>query len=134
MQYELIGGILIGLAAAGLWLGIGRFSGMTAVISGLFQWRESQKLWVYWFLLGMLVAWPIFHAFGGDAPIEVTDNQPLLVLAGLLVGFGAYIGNGCTSGHSVCGIGRFSLRSLVATLLFIVAGVAAVAVMNWMGM
>lgn len=133
MLYELIGGGLIGLAAAALWLGIGRISGMTAVISGAFQWREAQRHWVYWFLAGLLLAWPVFHTFGGEAKIQITDNQPLLIIAGLLVGFGTYVGNGCTSGHGVCGMGRFSVRSMIATMTFMLAGVATVAVMNQLG-
>lgn len=133
MLYELIGGLLIGLAAAGLWLGIGRISGMTSVISGFFEWRNVQRHWVYWFLAGLILAWPVFHLFGGTATITITDNQPLLIVAGLLVGFGTYIGNGCTSGHGVCGMGRFSVRSMVATITFMLAGIATVAVMNQLG-
>lgn len=133
MLYELIGGGLVGLAAAALWLGIGRISGMTAVISGMFQWRETQRHWVYWFLAGLLLAWPVFHTLGGEAQIQITDNQPLLIIAGLLVGFGTYIGNGCTSGHGVCGTGRFSVRSIIATCTFMITGIATVAVMNQLG-
>lgn len=133
MLYELIGGGLIGLAAALLWLGIGRISGMTAVISGLFAWRETQRHWVYAFLFGLFAAWPAYALLGGEAVIEITDNKPLLIVAGLLVGFGTYVGNGCTSGHGVCGMGRLSVRSIVATLTFMVAGIATVAVMNYWG-
>lgn len=132
MVNELLGGALIGLAAAGLWLGIGRISGMTAVISGWFAWHEVQRRWVFAFMLGLLLAYPAFYALGGSSPIEITGNKALLIGAGLLVGFGTYIGNGCTSGHGVCGIGRFSLRSVVATLTFMAAGMATVALMNLM--
>lgn len=65
--------------------------------------------------------------------INITSSKPLLVVAGLLVGFGTYIGNGCTSGHGVCGMGRLSVRSGVATVTFIVAGVVTVALMNVFG-
>lgn len=130
MINEIIGGSLIGLATAILWLGIGRISGITAVISGLFQWQQIQKQWAYWFFAGLLVAYPLYHALGFTAPIEVTSNKSLLVVAGLLVGFGTYIGNGCTSGHGVCGTGRLSVRSIVATITFMLAGVATVAAMN----
>ena len=133
MIYELIGGALIGLAAAFLWVGIGRISGMTAVISGLFAWREVQRRWVYWFFAGLLAAYPLYALLGGSAPIHITDNKILLISAGLLVGFGTYIGNGCTSGHGVCGMGRFSPRSIIATCVFMVAGIVTVALMNSLG-
>lgn len=130
MMNEIIGGSLIGVATAILWLGIGRISGITAVISGLFQWQQIQKQWAYWFFAGLLLAYPLYYALGFTAPIEITTNKSLLIVAGLLVGFGTYIGNGCTSGHGVCGTGRLSVRSIVATVTFMLAGIATVAVMN----
>lgn len=133
MMYELAGGTLIGLAAALLWLGIGRISGMTGVLSSVFQLGQPQRRWALWFLAGLLLAYPLFRLAGGTAPLVITDNKSLLLAAGLLVGFGTYIGNGCTSGHGVCGMGRLSVRSTVATITFIVAGLATVAVMNQLG-
>lgn len=133
MGYELAGGALIGLAAALLWLGIGRISGMTGVLSSLFQWREAARHWAIWFFAGLILALPLYRLSGAEVTLTITDNKVLLVAAGLLVGFGTYIGNGCTSGHGVCGMGRFSLRSLVATITFIAAGVATVALMNLAG-
>jgi uncharacterized membrane protein YedE/YeeE len=133
MTYELLGGALIGFAASLLWIGIGRISGMTGVVSSLFMWRDKARHWAIWFLAGLVLASPVYFGLGGDAPITMTDNQLLLVVAGLLVGFGTYIGNGCTSGHGVCGMGRLSVRSTVATVTFIVAGVVTVAVMNALG-
>ena len=133
MTYELIGGSLIGAAAALLWLGIGRISGMTGVVSSLFQWRDKSRHWAIWFLAGLVLALPVFRVSGGELTIDMTSNQLLLVLAGLLVGFGTYIGNGCTSGHGVCGMGRLSLRSMVATITFMASGIATVALMNLAG-
>lgn len=133
MTYELLGGTLIGLAAGLLWLGIGRISGMTGVLSSLFMWRDVSRHWAVWFFSGLLLAWPLYLLAGGEAPIDMTGNQLLLVSAGLLVGAGTYIGNGCTSGHGVCGMGRLSVRSAVATITFILAGVATVALMNLAG-
>ncbi|MAD47576.1 MAG: hypothetical protein CMI02_08570 [Oceanospirillaceae bacterium] len=133
MTDELIGGALIGIAASLLWLGIGRISGMTGVISSLFVVRDTSRHWALWFLAGLLLALPLFYLAGGESPVEMTGNKTLLVAAGLLVGFGTYIGNGCTSGHGVCGMGRLSLRSMLATITFIVAGVVTVAVMNHSG-
>ena len=133
MTYELIGGALIGAAASLLWLGIGRISGMTGVISSLFALADKSRHWALWFMAGLMLALPVFYVAGGDAPVTMTDNKALLMAAGLLVGFGTYIGNGCTSGHGVCGMGRLSLRSAVATITFILAGVATVALMNLLG-
>ncbi len=133
MTDELLGGVLIGLAASLLWVGIGRISGMTSVVSGLFAWRDSARHWALWFLAGLILATPVYLLAGGSTLIDMTDNQLLLVAGGLLVGFGTYIGNGCTSGHGVCGMGRLSVRSIVATVTFIVAGVITVAVMNAAG-
>jgi len=133
MTYELIGGALIGFAASLLWIGIGRISGMTGVVSSLFMWRDKARHWAIWFLAGLVLASPVYFALGGEAPITMTDNQLLLVVAGLLVGFGTYIGNGCTSGHGVCGMGRLSVRSTIATVTFIASGVVTVALMNLLG-
>lgn len=130
MLDELSGGILIGAAASLLWLGVGRISGMTGVMSSLFAWHEPQRRWAFLFLAGLVLAWPLFQLSGVSAPIHITESKPLLVIAGLLVGFGTYLGNGCTSGHGVCGMGRLSVRSMVATITFIGAGIVTVALMN----
>lgn len=134
MWDEIGGGFLIGAAASLLWIGIGRISGMTGVLSSVFMFRDTGRHWALAFLAGLLVAWPIMQAVGYSTPINITDDSVLLVSAGLLVGFGTYIGNGCTSGHGVCGMGRLSFRSFVATLTFIAAGIVTVAVMNALGM
>ena len=131
---ELAGGLLIGLAAAVLWLGIGRISGMTGVMSSLFALSESNRRWSVWFFAGLILAMPLSLLFGMSSPIEITQNPVLVIAAGLLVGFGTYIGNGCTSGHGVCGMGRLSVRSMVATVTFILTGMFTVAVMNALGM
>jgi uncharacterized protein len=137
MWDELLGGCLIGAAASLLWLGIGRISGMTGVLSSLFLlMRPGQLLrrsWALWFLAGLVLALPLFHLLGGEAPVQITGNSWLLMAAGLVVGFGTYVGNGCTSGHGVCGMGRLSVRSMVATVTFIASGMATVAVMNLLG-
>jgi len=133
MADEVIGGVLIGSAAALLWIGIGRISGMTGVTSSLFLLYERQRHWALWFVLGLILAWPMMQFAGLDTQIRITDNTGLLIAAGLLVGFGTYVSNGCTSGHGVCGMGRLSVRSLVATITFMAAGIVTVAVMNAMG-
>tara|TARA_R110002050_G_scaffold58229_7_gene130980 strand:+ start:554 stop:991 length:438 start_codon:yes stop_codon:yes gene_type:complete len=134
MVAELTGGTLIGLAAGLLWLGHGRISGMTGVISSLFLLArpgQERRYWSLWFFLGLILAWPVLVIIGFEADaIVITDSPLLLIAAGLLVGIGTYIGNGCTSGHGVCGIGRLSVRSMVATLIFMTAGILTVALMS----
>ena len=131
MLYELLGGLLIGAAASLLWIGIGRISGMTGVLSSLFMLEQWQRRsWALAFLAGLMIAYPVFWLLGGKIDIEMTSSPLLWASAGLIVGFGTYLGNGCTSGHGVCGMGRLSLRSTVATITFIAAGVVTVLVMN----
>jgi len=78
------------------------------------------------FLFGLIIG-PIFYSFSGNEIVSIlTNSMPLLIIGGLLVGVGTKIGNGCTSGHGVCGISRFSLRSIIATITFIVTGVITV--------
>jgi hypothetical protein len=122
----LIGGALIGLATLVLLLGNGRIAGISGILGSLFA-DSSDLFWRAAFLVGLVAGPAIWLAVtGGGYPIEVTGSLPLLVIAGLLVGFGTRMGSGCTSGHGVCGLGRFSPRSLVSTLAFMV--VAAVTV------
>ena len=130
MINEIEGGILIGSAATLLWLGIGRFSGITGIVSGLFSLHEPRRYWTVWFLVGLVLANPLFRLGGGNVTIHISQNLSLWLAGGLLVGFGTYIGNGCTSGHGVCGLSRLSLRSVVATLTFITTGIITVAIMN----
>ena len=135
--YELLGGLLIGAAASLLWLGVGRISGMTGVLSSLFmltsreQWQR--RGWALAFLAGLVLAYPVFWLLGGKIDIEMTSSPLLWASAGLIVGFGTYLGNGCTSGHGVCGMGRFSVRSMIATVTFIASGILTVMIMNALG-
>lgn len=118
----LAGGALIGLAAAGLMLAFGRVAG----VSGLVRNALAGRLEAIAFILGLPLGAVLVQGLtgGGEA---VLASPGRLVLAGLLVGIGAGLANGCTSGHSVCGIARLSPRSLVATILFIAVGAAMVA-------
>ena len=128
---SLIGGLLIGLSAAALLLGQGRIAGITGIVDGALRPRAGELGWRLSFLAGLVGAglvlvrlWP--RAF----PTSLSASPWLLVVAGLLVGFGTRLGNGCTSGHGVCGIGRTSKRSLVATMSFMAAGMATVFVLH----
>ena len=128
---SLAGGVLIGLSAALLWATHGRIAGITGIVAGVFRARGADLEWRLLFIAGLLgggrlIAWAWPAAFGARAP----RSAVALVAGGLLVGFGTRLGNGCTSGHGVCGVARLSLRSLVATIVFMAAGVATVAVMR----
>lgn len=130
---SLMGGILLGLAAGALFLNSGRILGITGILEGSLTPQPEDSPWRFTFLIGMfsapLVAHQILPAdFLSEPRIEA--SWPLVVVAGLLVGFGSRWGAGCTSGHGICGLSRLSSRSLVATLSFIGMGFATVYVIR----
>ena len=119
----LLGGALIGLAAAILIVGIGRILGVSGITSSML--KQLPKLsWQLAFILGMALATWGYSLIVGFP--EFTIDQPIwrIILAGLLVGYGTRLGSGCTSGHGVCGISRLSTRSMAATVTFMIGGVA----------
>ena len=112
-----LGGVLIGGAAAGLLLINGRIAGISGLLTGAISPKPQAFQWA--FLLGLLAAGAIAGLSGRTASVALAaQTQPILAAAGLLVGFGACLGGGCTSGHGVCGLANLSLRSLVATVTF----------------
>lgn len=122
------GGLLIGSAAALFLLLTGRVAGVsglaavaTRIGSGDTSWPQATA-----FILGLPVGAALIAAFVRSPQVTVTSSVPLLVIAGLLVGFGTRLGNGCTSGHGVCGLARLSPRSLIATATFMAAAAATV--------
>ncbi len=123
----LIGGLLIGASAALFLVLNGRIAGISGILGGLLQPRRDELGWRIAFLAGLLAAPLIYAAAGGAVPsLSIDAPVSLLILAGLLVGFGTRLGAGCTSGHGVCGIGRGSPRSLAATGIFMMAAVLTV--------
>tara|TARA_Y100000296_G_scaffold40393_1_gene46596 strand:+ start:465 stop:914 length:450 start_codon:yes stop_codon:yes gene_type:complete len=131
----LAGGVLIGLAAAVMLLGLGRIAGVSGIAAKAAGLGGSgiARGGAWMFLIGLpLGALIVSLAQGGIAASFA--SAPVLVIAGLLVGIGTRLGSGCTSGHGVCGISRFSARSIVATLTFMAAGIATVAAMNALGL
>lgn len=131
---SLIGGLLIGLAAALLLITQGKIAGISGIVGGLLSPRAGDVSWRAWFVggllaggLGLALAWP--GAFG----VPTSRSLILVAAGGLLVGFGTRMGNGCTSGHGVCGIGRLAPRSMVATAAFIASGVVTVLIVRWLG-
>lgn len=121
----LVGGALIGAAAVLLLLLNGRIAGVSGIAGRLLQPRRDDTAWRVLFLVGLVVG---AAAYGLVAPvsIEITNSWPVLVIGGLLVGFGTQLGSGCTSGHGVCGIARLSPRSIAATLVFVASAIVTV--------
>jgi uncharacterized membrane protein YedE/YeeE len=127
----LVGGVLIGLAAAMLLLLNGRLSGISGIVGGIVGGMMAPKTsdvgWRAAFIVGLLLG-PFIYILvtGGALLLEMQASVPVLVVAGLLVGFGTRLGSGCTSGHGVCGIARLSKRSIVATAVFFVVAMLTV--------
>ena len=119
---SLAGGLLIGVAVAILLLFNGRIAGISGIVGGLLTPQKNDILWRFAFILGLVVA-PFFYSMLVPLPeVTIDAGTFTLIVAGLLVGFGTRVGSGCTSGHGVCGISRQSNRSIIATLIFIMAG------------
>jgi len=119
------GGSLIGFAAFLFFAFNGRMAGVSSIAFGSIINNENRFDNIL-FLLGLIIG-PIIYSFSGNEIVSVLTNSiPLLIIGGLLVGVGTKIGKGCTSGHGVCGISRFSLRSIIATITFIITGVITV--------
>jgi uncharacterized protein len=127
---SLAGGLIIGLAAAGLILGVGRILGAAGIVGGVVDPRESDLGWRLWLIAGLLLAPGALMLLSAARTPAIEASWPALIAAGLLVGFGARLGSGCTSGHGVCGLARLSPRSLVATALFMASGFATVFVVR----
>jgi len=124
---SLAGGLLIGLAAVWLMAANGRIAGVSGMLSRLLPPDRDGSAGERLAFVGGLVVAPVFWMAGGGATVQtVTNSVPLLVVAGLLTGFGSTLGSGCTSGHGVCGLSRLSIRSLVATVVFMGTGVMTV--------
>ncbi|WP_136637304.1 YeeE/YedE family protein [Pseudooceanicola onchidii] len=119
----LIGGLLIGLGGAVLLLGNGRIMGASGIIGGLVDGSGFGDKWDrVVFLAGVFLMPLLAMPFVGTPETNATGNWVILIAAGLLVGLGTRIANGCTSGHGVCGISRFSFRGIIATVFYILAG------------
>ncbi|MGF6175539.1 YeeE/YedE family protein [Ensifer sp. 4252] len=121
----LAGGLLIGLSAAMLMVANGRVAGVSGITGRLLQGVQAATGIV--FVLGLMAGPVIYRLFSGTWPtVTVTSSWPLLVVGGLLVGFGSRMGSGCTSGHGVVGLARLSRRSIVAVATFMIAAIVTV--------
>jgi uncharacterized membrane protein YedE/YeeE len=127
---SLIGGSVIGIAVSLLLLLNGKVLGVSGILGGLFNLPFSKNYWRLFFVIGLLISPFIYKVFYPIPSVEITSNNLMIVLGGLLVGFGSRLGSGCTSGHGVCGVARLSVRSLIATTTFILFGVLTVYVMQ----
>ncbi len=123
--YGLGGGLLIGASAALLLLANGRILGASGIFGGLVEGSGARGLTEYLpFVAALIIAPALAVALTGAPDTHVTGDLPMLALAGVLVGVGTRLANGCTSGHGVCGMSRFSLRSIAATLVYLAVGMA----------
>lgn len=124
--YGLIGGIIIGISATILLAFNGRIAGISGMINGVLELSPTQR-WRWYFLGGMIAGGFIYEYI---LPLPSTPTSPVdivpMILAGLLVGWGTRMGNGCTSGHGVCGLGRLSVRSLFAVISFLISAMITV--------
>ncbi|HYL59115.1 MAG TPA: YeeE/YedE thiosulfate transporter family protein [Candidatus Acidoferrales bacterium] len=128
---SLVGGVLVGVSASAMLLLDGKIAGISGIFAGVLRPARGDTLWKAVFLAGLLAGGVLLrmlipHAFD----FGILRPPAMLALAGLLVGFGTRLGNGCTSGHGVCGVSRISARSLVATATFMASGAATVYVVN----
>ena|SRR5687767_2776391 len=121
MMVALFGGVLIGVASALLLVTLGRIAGVSGVVGALFE-RPPDRAWRLAFVGGLLASGAIATLVAPSAIGVPPRSLALVVVAGVLVGFGTRLGGGCTSGHGVCGLGRLSTRSLVAVAIFMTSG------------
>jgi len=127
---SLIGGSIIGRAVSLLLLFNGKVLGVSGILGELFNNPLSKNYWRLFFVLGLLISPLIYSIFHPIPLIEISSNKLLIIVGGLLVGFGSRLGSGCTSGHGVCGLARLSVRSFIATMTFIFFGFVTVYVIQ----
>lgn len=129
----LLGGTILGVAALLFLLLNGRIAGISSIVSGSFKPLASQPQWRWCFLLGLILAPIMALPFGYHIPTEIDLSWSLVIIGGFLVGFGSYLGSGCTSGHGICGIGRLSTRSIIATIIFMLVAIITVFITQLLG-
>ncbi|XWK89364.1 MAG: YeeE/YedE family protein [Phormidium sp.] len=128
--YALIGGILIGLSATLLLAFNGRIAGISGIVNGAIAFNK-QEIWRWMFILGMLLGGIFYEYALAPQPTPKSTFLPwAMIIGGFLVGFGTRMGSGCTSGHGVCGLGRLSVRSLVAVFTFMITAILTVFVVR----
>jgi len=128
-----LGGILIGLAASLMLVAYGRIAGVSGMVAGLLPPQRGDWAFRVWFLGGLLLAGAVASVFAPQLVAASPRPVAWLAVAGLLVGFGTRLGNGCTSGHGVCGVSRLAPRSILATCVFVGFGMLTVTLLRWLG-
>ncbi|MBX9809607.1 YeeE/YedE family protein [Candidatus Gracilibacteria bacterium] len=123
----LLGGTLIGFAALLFSGGVGRVMGVSGILKGILPNTEPKSFWRYMFIIGLIGGVLFYRILFPESIIHITSESYLLyIIAGIFVGLGVSMANGCTSGHAVCGIGRLSVRSIIATITFMLTGILTV--------
>ena len=132
---SLLGGLIIGLAVAILYLMRGNYTGISGIYFNVISANKSGFVWRLLFIIGLIIG-PVILSFFSykDLGFEMPNTNPIIIIAGgLLVGYGTQLGLGCTSGHGICGIGRLSIRSIIGTCVFVGAGVLTVLLTRSLG-
>jgi len=121
-----IGGIIIGLAVILFFIGNGRLAGISGIVNNALVSKQNRTD-NFLFIVGLVLG-PIFYAFftKNNIPFLITSSLPIIIIAGFLVGIGTKVGKGCTSGHGICGVSFLSLRSIIATITFMIAAIITV--------
>ena len=130
---SLLGGLLIGLGVIIFFISTGRLAGVSGIAFNVIS--NNNRFTNILFLSGLIIG-PVIYKFfiSNDIPFLINNSYFIIIIGGLLVGLGTKIGSGCTSGHGVCGISRFSIRSIVATIFFIFSGIITVLIMQLSGL
>lgn len=124
--YAFLGGLLLGIATVGYLYINGRIAGISGLLTQVINpSKDIFKGSAFWFIAGLIIT-PFIYGYFFQPEIEIKANMFALILAGLLVGFGTRLGSGCTSGHGICGMSRLSKRSMIATAVFMFAGMLTV--------
>lgn len=130
----LVGGAIIGIAGVILMVFTGRIAGISGILNGMFRLDIKEFSWRFMFLVGLILGPVVASIFDFSLPQNISLSWTEILLGGFLVGFGTNLGNGCTSGHGICGIGRFSPRSIIATVVFMLVAIVTVyVVQTWFG-
>ncbi|MCW1488669.1 YeeE/YedE family protein [Acinetobacter baumannii] len=128
--YAFVGGLLLGVATVGYLYINGRIAGISGLLAQFISpSRDIFKSSAFWFIAGLVIT-PFIYGYFYQPEIEIKANSFVLILAGILVGFGTRLGSGCTSGHGICGMSRLSKRSIIATAVFMFAGMLTVYVIR----
>ena len=126
------GGLLIGIAVILFFISTGRLAGVSGIVNNTLT-NTQNWLSNFLFLVGLVLGPSVLLILNKDIAFSMTSSLPLIIIGGILVGFGTKIGSGCTSGHGICGISRFSVRSIVATITFMIIAMITVVLLRLLG-